>query len=115
MTDPAAFERDLDDLAFRFVGERASTGVRQYSREMSPWLRYWVHWDPRDDSVLFTWEFAIGEFMSDRELQVGSNEELNSFLYPTYDARGSADIAFIVHEMDRTEAILRSINFLEGS
>lgn len=115
MATPEEFEADLQALNFRLVQQRASTGVRQYAREESQWLTFWVHWDPRDGSVLFTWELALGEFMSDRGLQVGSNEELNSFLYPKYDARGEADIAFVVQELDRAEAVLRSVDFLEGA
>lgn len=115
MSDPEEFLKDLEALDFRFVQERAATGVRQYVKEASGWLRYWVHWDPSDGTVLFTWEFAIGEYMSEIGLQVGANEELNTFLYPRYDARGPAETAFVVQEMDRTESILRGIDFLDGT
>ncbi|HEX9712621.1 MAG TPA: hypothetical protein VGB52_08745 [Actinomycetota bacterium] len=115
MSDPDEFLKDLEALDFRFVQERAGTGVRQYAKEASRWLRYWVHWDPRDASVLFTWEFSIGEYVSEIGLQVGANEELNTFLFPRFDARGTADTAFVVQEMDRIETILRGIDFLEGT
>jgi len=112
---PDEFAKDLQDLSFRFVQQRASTGVRQYSLETSPYLTYWVHWDPGDESVLFTWEFAIGEFMAQRGLQVCSDEQLNSFMFPKNDAKGPADTSFVVQEMDRAEAILRGINFLDDA
>jgi hypothetical protein len=109
--DPDAFEADLGALGFRFMQEGRG-GVRQYALLVSPYLTYWVHWDVAGAAVLFTWEHAIGEYVNSIDLQVGANEPLNQFLFPKYDARGAQDIAFVVSEMDRVEAILRGINLL---
>jgi hypothetical protein len=113
VSDPDAFATDLEALGYRVRQERGT--VRQFALQASPYLVYAVHWDLGDGSVLFSWEFAIGAFMAERGLQVGSNEELNTFLFPQHDARGEQDIAFVVQEMDRAEAILRTLDFLEGA
>jgi len=114
MADAASFESDLITLGFRLTQDRG-TGVIQYSMQASDWLTYWVHWNTDDQTVLFTWEHAIGEYMSANGLQIGANEELNQFLFPKHDARGPQDIAFVVQEMDRAEAILRLVDFLAGT
>ena len=114
MTEPEEFESDLVALGFRLVQDRGS-GVIQYARQASDWLTYWVHWNVPQQNVLFTWEHAIGEYMSANGLQIGANEELNQFLFPKHDARGPQDIAFVVQEMDRAEDILAHIDFLGGT
>lgn len=115
MSDPDSFKADLEALGFRFVQQRMTTGVIQMAMQANRYLSYWVHWDADASEVLFTWEYAIGEFMSDLGLQVGSNEELNSFLYPKHDARGPQEISFVVSEIDRAEQILRSVDFVDGT
>jgi hypothetical protein len=114
MTEPSEFESDLVALGFRLMQDRG-TGVIQYAFEASQWLTFWVHWNVPEQSVLFTWEHAIGEYLSATGLQIGANEELNQFLFPKFDARGPQDIAFVVQEMDRAEAVLRQIDFLTGT
>ncbi len=111
VTPAEAFEADLIALGFRFVQEGRGA-VRQYAARATTYLTYWVHWDVRDSSVLFTWEHAIGESLSAHGLQIGANEELNLFLFPQHDARGPQEIGFVVQEMDRAEQILRSVNLL---
>ena len=107
------FHRDLEDLGFRFVQEGRG-GARQYSKRVSPYLTCWAHHDRSDAQVLVTWEHALGEYLDQLGLQVGSNEPLNQFLFPQRDARGPADVSFVVTEMDRIESILRSIDLLSG-
>lgn len=102
------FESDISALGFRLVEERR--GVYHYSLQVNRYLSYWVHWGRSKSEVLFTWECAIGEYMADRGLQLGSNEALNSFLFPQHDARGPEDVSFVVQEMDRAEGILGSLN-----
>ncbi|MGZ4240241.1 MAG: hypothetical protein ACXVQ7_01355 [Actinomycetota bacterium] len=109
-----AFESDLVALGFRLAQDRG-TGVIQYSLQASDWLTYWIHWNVDERTVLFTWEHAIGEYLSAIGLQIGANEELNQFLFPKYDARGPQEIAFVVQEMERVEAVLASIDFLRGA
>lgn len=104
-----AFHADLEALGYRLLEQRR-TGERHYALTVSRYLSYSVHWDPAVRRATFTWEHAIGEFMGDRGMQVGSNEPLNSFLYPQHDAQGPEDVAFVVGEMDRIEAILRSLD-----
>lgn len=109
MGEADGFRSDLEALGYRLVERRGK--VLQYAHAANRYLTYWVHWDPEERAVLFTWELAIGEYMGDRGLQLGSNEALNSFLFPQYDARGAQDIAFVVGEMERTEQVLRSLDF----
>lgn len=107
------FQRDLADLGFRFVQEGRG-GILQYSRRVTPYLTCWVHHDRGDAQVLMTWEHALGEYLDQLGLQVGSNEPLNQFLFPQRDTRGPADASFVVAEMDRIETVLRSIDLLSG-
>jgi hypothetical protein len=107
------FHRDLEDLGFRFVQEGRG-GILQYSRRLSTYLTAWVHHDRRAETVLVTWEHAIGEYLNGLGLQVGSNEPLNQYLFPQRDARGPADAAFVVGELDRIESVLGAIDLLEG-
>jgi hypothetical protein len=106
------FRDDLQALGFRPVQERA--GITQYALNATRYLTYWVHVSEGDGTALFTWEHAIGEQMDALGLQIGSHEPLNQFMYPSHDARGPQEIQFVVSEMDRVEAILRSVSFLEG-
>jgi hypothetical protein len=105
-----SFEEDLRALGFRAVEQRR--GVLQYALRSTPYLTYWVHWEPDDHSVLFTWELALGEYLAKRGLQLGSNEELNTFLFPQHDARGPDETTFVVGEMERVEQLLGSLNFV---
>lgn len=80
--------------------------------EPNRYLTYWVHaYD--DGSALFTWEFAVTDFLLDRGIQLGSSEALNLFMFPREDERGSQDAAWLAGAIDRTEARLRSINFAD--
>lgn len=102
------FHDDLESLGFHLT--QSSRRGSQYAMTATRYLTYWVHWDAEEGTALFTWELDIGEFMHDRELQIGANEKLNLFLFPQYDARGPADVAFVARELDRAEALLRSID-----
>ena len=111
MGDVGLFDSDLRDLGFE-RSERWASGRVRYSLAATPYLTYWVHWDPDREDVLFTWEIALGSYFDSLGLQVGSNEELNQFMFPKFDSRGPADVGFVAQEMDRAERILRSIDFL---
>jgi hypothetical protein len=113
MADEATLQKDLLDLGFR-VSQDRGTGHVAFVMQATPYLSYYVHLSRHEDSLLFTWEFSIGEFMSTNGLQIGANEELNQFLFPKFDARGAMDIAWVVSEMDRAEQILGSLNLLAG-
>src|SRR2546428_4078428 len=110
--DAERFQSDLDALGFRPVGQNRR-GEITYAKQANRSLLYNVHWDPTTGDVLFTWEFAIGEFFDARGMQIGSNEALNLFLFPQYDAKGTADVAFVAAELDRAEQVFRSLEFVE--
>jgi hypothetical protein len=100
----------LEQLGFAL--DRESRGVRHFARRPTPFLTYWVQaYD--DGTALFTWEFAIGEYAASLGLQVGSDEHLNTFLYPRHDARGPQDAAWLASQLERIEAILRSFSLLD--
>jgi hypothetical protein len=102
-----------DALAeFGFALDRESRGVRHYARRPGPYLTYWVQVH-EDGTALFTWEFAIGEYAATLGLQVGSDEHLNTFLFPREDARGPQEAAWLAAQVERTEAILRSVSLLD--
>lgn len=103
------FEEVLAKLGFREAQERR--GVRFFSSSPSEFLTYWVHVQP-DGSALFTWEFAIAEYVATLGLQVGSDEQLNTFLFPREDSRGPQDPAWLAAQIERTEALLRSVSLL---
>jgi hypothetical protein len=109
--DAEAFDSDLQALGFRVVGENRK-GVITYEKRANRYLVYNVHWNPDENDVLFTWEFAVGEFFDARGMQIGSNEALNLFLFPQFDAKGPPEASFVATELDRAEQVLRSLDFL---
>lgn len=100
------FVADLETLGFRRTGSRRAS---EWTLQASPYLVFSVLAQD-DGAVLFTWEVAIGEFMAAHGLQIGTNETLNLFLFPQRDARGPADVTFIVDEMERVRKILSSLD-----
>jgi hypothetical protein len=112
VSSPTLFEEALARHGFREVQDRRD--VQYYSASPSSYLTYSVHVLP-DGTALFTWEFAIGEYLSTLGLQVGSDEHLNTFLFPREDARGPQEPAWLAAQVERTEAVLRSISFLAGT
>lgn len=82
-----SFEAALQDLGFAL--DRESRGIRYYAARPNPFLTYSLHIGG-DGTALFTWEFAISAYASTKGLQVGSGEDLNTFLYPREDVRGSS-------------------------
>jgi len=67
-----------------------------------------VHVYP-DGTALFTWEFAIADYLAERGLQVGTAESDNQFLYPREDARGPQDPAWLTAAIGQMEALLSSV------
>jgi hypothetical protein len=103
------FEEALHRLGFAAAKGR-SGGTKFYEARPNRYLTYSVHaYD--DGTALFSWEFAIAEYLATRGLQVGSNEELNTYLYPRADLRGPQDGRWLAESLDRTEETLRSIRF----
>jgi len=112
MADTEGFAADLEALGFRHLGQNRQ-GEITYEKTANRFLTYHVHWDPTTNEILFTWEFAIGEFFDARGMQIGSNESLNLFLFPQYDGKGPAELAFVAGELDRAEQLFRKINFID--
>ena len=104
------FQEALRDLGFQ--PERQTRGVTHHAARPNRYLTYWVQAHP-DGTALFTWEFAIAEYAATLGMQVGSDEHLNTFLYPQIDARGPQDPAWLASQVERTEALLRSVSLLD--
>ena len=104
------FEEALDSLGFELAEERAGRGARVYRATPNRFLTYWLH-VYGDGTALFTWEFAIVDYLSTRDIELGSSEALNTFMYPKRDERGPQDGAWLVGAIDRAEAVLQSLRF----
>ena len=106
-----AFDEDLKLVGFR-LGQEKRDGSRTFSLSRNRYLTYWLHVHSyTDEPALFTWEFAIGEYMDEYGLQVGSNEPLNQYLFPQTDAEVGQDLGEVVKAMDRVEATFEGMNF----
>jgi hypothetical protein len=106
-----AFDDDLKLVGFR-LGQERRDGTRTFSLSRNRYLTYWLHVPfAEDEPALFTWEFAIGEYMDEYGLQVGSNEPLNQYLFPQHDTEVGQDLAEVVKAMERTEAMFAGMNF----
>jgi hypothetical protein len=105
-----AFEDELGLLGFRPAQEKRD-GTRTFSLARNRYLTYWLHLPADDSTALFTWEFAIGEYMDEYGLQVGANEPLNQFLFPQVDTEVAQDMAEVAKAMERTEAMFDGMNF----
>ncbi len=103
-----AFEDDLAALGFRPETAGAPRGARMFVANPNPYLTYTVQLFD-DGTALFSWEFAIGEYLSTRGLQLGSDETLNQFLFPRADDRGPQDAAWLAGAIERAELVLREV------
>ena len=104
------FEEALVKLGFHPATERSSRGAQTHVAEPNPYLTYTVQaFD--DGTALFTWEFAVGEYLRTKGIQFGSDETLNQFAFPRQDERGPQDGAWLVGCVERAEAQLASIRF----
>ena len=106
-----AFDEDLKLVGFRLVQEKRD-GSRTFSLARNPYLTYWLHvpWDEAADAI-FTWEFAIGEYMDDYGLQIGTNEPLNQFLFPQTDQQVDQDLGAVVAAMEQVERMFAGMDF----
>lgn len=108
------FSEALAHHGFRMVEERPSQGATVYSSHPNPYLTYWLH-AYQDGTALFTWEFAIADYLLERGIQLGSSESLNLFAFPVSDDRGPQDASWLTHALDEAEARLRSIDLAEAA
>ena len=104
------FQEALVKFGFHPTSGRAPRGVQVLVAEPNPFLTYTVQaFD--DGTALFTWEFAVGEYLRTKGIQFGSDETLNQFAFPREDIRGPQDGAWLVEAIERAEAQLASIRF----
>lgn len=106
------FAEALARLGFAERAERAfrQPDVRLYTASPNAFMTYTVHAEP-DGSAILTWEFALGDFLGERGIQIGSSEPLNQYMYPVADLRGQQDGAWLIGAVERTEALLSAIRF----
>jgi hypothetical protein len=106
-----AFDDDLRLVGFKLHQEKRDGG-RTFTLSRNRYLTYWLHLPPQaDEPALFTWEFAIGEYMDEYGFQVGSNEPLNQYLYPQADTEVNQDIAGVIKTVERLEITFAGMNF----
>jgi hypothetical protein len=102
------FDEALDALGFRPATGRAPRGARVLVARPNRYLTYTVQaFD--DETALFSWEFAVGEYLATRGIQLGSDETLNQFMFPRRDDRGPQDGPWLAEAIERAEAQLASI------
>jgi len=103
------FQETLTKLGFRLGEKRAfGGGARLYESRPNAFMTYTVQvFD--DGTAIFSWEFALGEYLAGRGLQVGSDEALNQFVFPREDLRGMHDAAWLIGAIEQTEAMLSTI------
>jgi hypothetical protein len=109
------FAEALDRFGFRPREERGfGKGAWFYVAQPGPYMTYMVH-VYADGTAIFSWEFALADFLATRGIQVGSDEALNQFMYPREDIRGSQDGTWLTSAIERTEAMLAELRFDRAS
>jgi hypothetical protein len=83
-------------------------GVRVYNAHPNRFLTYTVQ-TFEDGGALFTFEFALGEYLATKGIQVGSDEALNQFAYPRQDIRGAQDAAWLASAIEQAEGLLADV------
>lgn len=102
------FDEALARLGFAPSSDRTPFGVRAFVARPNRFLTYTVQaFD--DGTALFSWEFAVGEYLATKGIQFGSDETLNQFAYPRADARGPQDGAWLARAVEQAEALLADI------
>lgn len=104
------FDEALERFGFTPSGDRVPRGARLFVARPNPYLTYTVQaFD--DGTALFSWEFAVGEYLATKGIQFGSDETLNQFAYPRADTRGPQDGAWLASAIDRANAQLAEVRF----
>ncbi len=106
------FGEALERFGFRLSEARGFGGrnVELYVASPNRHMTYMVHAYP-DGTAIFSWEFALADFLATRGIQVGSDEALNQFMYPREDFRGQQDGTWLTSAIERTEAMLADLRF----
>jgi hypothetical protein len=103
------FDEALERFGFHLREERGfGQGARLHVASPNRYLTYTVHAYP-DGSAIFSWEFALGEYLLTKGIQVGSDETLNQFAFPREELRGPQDGAWLTSAIERTEALLADL------
>ena len=106
------FADALSRFGFHAAEARRPRGAPMFTAEPNRYLIYSVHaYD--DGTALFTWEFALGEYLLTKGIQFGSDETLNQFMFPRRDDRGRQDAEWLAGAVERAQTALRSIRFDE--
>jgi len=105
-----AFEDALERLGFQPASGRTPRDVRVFVAQPNRYLTYTVQ-AFEDGTALFSWEFAVGEYLATKGIQFGSDETLNQFMFPRQDARGPQDAAWLTGAVDQAEALLAGVRF----
>jgi hypothetical protein len=104
------FEQALAEHGFERAEQRETHVL--YRGRPNGFATYSVH-VYRNGTALFTWEFAIVDYLATRGLVLGSSEALNTFMYPANDETGPQDPAWLTLVVDRAEATLASLDFAD--
>jgi hypothetical protein len=103
------FQEALGRYGFSVSEGRGFGGdTRLYTASPDPYMTYMVH-AYADGSAIFSWEFALGEYLLTKGIQVGSDETLNQFAYPRQDLRGRQDGTWLTSAIEQTEALLADV------
>jgi hypothetical protein len=105
-----AFQDELRLVGFQPTQTRRD-GATAWSMSRNRHLTYWLHVPAGTGPALFTWEFAIGEYMDEYGLQLGANEQLNQFLFPQTDREVDQDVAAVLKAIEQTEAMFAGMDF----
>lgn len=106
------FGEALSAHGFRRNDERGVGALqsRLYVATPNRFMTYSVHtYD--DGSAIFSWEFALADYLADKGIQVGSDEALNQFMYPREDARGPQDGVWLESAIEHVRRTLASLRF----
>jgi hypothetical protein len=105
-----AFDEALARLGFHPATGRTPRSVRVFTAEPNRYLTYTVQ-AFEDGTALFSWEFAVGEYLLTKGIQFGSDETLNQFAFPREDQRGPQDGEWVAEVVERAKAQLASLRF----
>jgi hypothetical protein len=104
------FEEALVKHGFHPAAGRTPRGVQVLIAEPNPFLTYTVQaFD--DGTALFSWEFAVGEYLRTKGIQFGSDETLNQFMFPREDSRGPQEDDWLAGAIQRAQTQLASLRF----
>jgi len=106
------FEEALAARGFResSAGRHTPSGAVVYTAEPNRFTTYTVQ-AYGDGTALFSWEFAVGEYLATKGIQFGSDETLNQYAYPRQDDRGPQDGAWLASAIERAESLLADLRF----